>query len=85
MLIGPLGKQIYGPPVCNTDFDDKLACLNLSGVEWDFIPALISSLMNLQKIYGFNEPFRLQVPQQAGGPLMVINARYSQKTRSVIL
>jgi hypothetical protein len=26
--------------------------------------------MNLQKIYGFSEPFRLQVPQQAGGPFV---------------
>jgi len=30
---GPLGKRIYGHSrFCNTDFDDKLACLNLSGV-----------------------------------------------------
>ncbi len=31
---------IYGHSrFCNTDFDDKLACLNLSASEWDFIPA----------------------------------------------
>ncbi|EEG5181886.1 hypothetical protein GY446_002348, partial [Salmonella enterica subsp. houtenae] len=30
---GPLGKRIYGHSrFCNTDFDDKWACLNLSGV-----------------------------------------------------
>ncbi|RFQ17831.1 integrase [Escherichia coli] len=30
---GPLGKRIYGHSrFCNTDFDDKLACLNLSSV-----------------------------------------------------
>ncbi|WP_218781601.1 hypothetical protein, partial [Klebsiella pneumoniae] len=29
---GSLGKRIYGHSrFCNTDFDDKLACLNLSG------------------------------------------------------
>jgi hypothetical protein len=26
--------------------------------------------MNLQKIYGFNEPFRFTGSQQAGGPLV---------------
>ena len=32
-LRGPLGKRIYGHSrFCNTDFDNKLACLNLSGV-----------------------------------------------------
>lgn len=30
---GHLRKRIYGHSrFCNTDFDDKLACLNLSGV-----------------------------------------------------
>lgn len=30
---GRLRKRIYGHSrFCNTDFDDKLACLNLSGV-----------------------------------------------------
>lgn len=30
---GGLGNGLYGHSrFCNTDFDDKLACLNLSGV-----------------------------------------------------
>lgn len=33
ILWGPFGKRIYGHSrFCNTDFDDKWACLNLSGV-----------------------------------------------------
>ncbi|EEW9498267.1 hypothetical protein D4045_25475 [Escherichia coli] len=37
ILWGPLGKRIYGHSrFCNTDFDDKWACLNLSGVWMGF-------------------------------------------------
>lgn len=36
-IMGPLGKRIYGHSrFCNTDFDDKWACLNLSGVWMGF-------------------------------------------------
>jgi hypothetical protein len=44
---------------------------------------MIPRLMNLQKIYGFNEPFRFTVPQQAGGPLSSISVPQNQISNSL--
>ena len=54
--------------------------------EWDFIPApwWVPRLMNLQKIYGFNEPFRFTGSSTGRWAVSIINISI-RKTRWMIV
>ena len=85
----PAENGIYGHPVFATPIlTTSWLALNLyPASEWDFIPAplmKVPRLMNLQKIYGFNEPFPFYrfLNRPVGVSIINISIR---KTRSVIL